>query len=99
MLVRMMDTDQAASANFNQTASPKRKYVQSFYMELVKDKYREHLKALSELTNNNVRFNMAETSGLIKINVYTDEDYVRYRTFLKATNSTSILLIRKGKDR
>lgn len=57
----------------NQKAEP-------MWIELSKNNYRDHLNKLRIVTHNNVKFNILENVGVIKVS--TNEDYIASVFFL-----------------
>lgn len=51
-------------------------------MELKLEIYKNHLKQIRELTKVDIKFNVATTSDLIRINIFNDENHRDVQNFL-----------------
>lgn len=56
----------------------KRSYIQPIWIKLLNN-YRDIMNDLHNLTNEDIRFNVAETSRTIRINIFTEGTTVKYR--------------------
>lgn len=57
--------------------------IQPFWMEYLAESYKETKQQLLQLTNYKIKFNIAETSGVVKLKVDTPELYRTVQDFLK----------------
>lgn len=57
-----------------ESTKTKDSYTQPFWVELLKNNYRDIMKDLRNLTNEDIKFNVAETSATIIINIFSEEN-------------------------
>lgn len=60
--------------------------VQPIWIEYIKDSFRETKHSLITITNGDIKFNIAETSGVVKIKVHTPEMYRAVQSFITSSN-------------